>query len=697
MTAPDKKYKILVVEDEVVVARDIMEQLATLGYGVVGHTTRGEDVLAMAQQQSPDLVLLDIELAGAVDGIAIAQMLRTQLALPVVFLTAYDADDTLARAKLVEPYGYLLKPFSERELRTVLEMALYKSQIEAKLRESVTRTQAILDNMLDGVIAIDTQGLIQSCNPAACRIFGYTAEDVLGHNVAMLMPQPHQAQHDHYLQLNQSTGRAHAIGESRQVMGLRHDGTGFPLSMALSEVLIGGQTTFIGILRDLSLQQQNAEEIHRLVFFDQLTGLPNRHWLKEHIVQFAVDSSRSGKHAALLLLDLDDFKKTNDTYGLETGDLLLKQVALRIKSTVRAGDAVARVGGDEFVVLLQGLSANSEEAATQVEVTARNVLQSLSASYTLGQFECTSTSSLGVVIFLGTSQSVDELLKRLDIALYQAKNAGRNTLRFFDAEMQSAVLAHSARLAELRHGLAHNEFVLHYQPQVNRHGMIVGAEALVRWLHPTRGLVPPFEFIALAEETKMILPLGQWVLEQACRQVKAWSANPVTASWSMAVNVSALQFAQVDFVDRVEAALQKSGANPNCLKLELTESMLVRDVSGVIAKMKQIKGFGVSFSLDDFGTGYSSLSYLKLLPLDQLKIDQSFVRDLLTDPNDAAIAHAVIALGHSLGLKVIAEGVEIREQRDILAGLHCDAFQGYFFGRPMTLTGLTEFSDKNNS
>ena len=688
MTTPDKP-RILVVEDEMLVARDILEQLVLLGYEAIGHATRGEDVLRLAEQLRPDLVLMDIQLAGPMDGIAAAQTLRTQLSLPVVFLTAFDADDTLARAKLVQPYGYLLKPFSERELRTVLEMALYKCQAEARLRESADRTQAILDNMIDGVITINALGIMQSCNPAACRFFGYSEEEALGQNVAMLMPEPHRAQHDGYLLNDQRAGKLCVVGVSREVVGQRRNGTTFPLSVALSEVQNNGQTVFIGILRDLSLQQHNTQEIHRLAFYDQLTGLPNRHSLMARIEQALTDSARTGQYAALLLLDLDDFKKINDTHGLMAGDQLLIQAGARLKATVRASDAVTRLGGDEFALLLPALGEQQDTAATFAEASAAHLLGVLSQSYSLSDLHCQTTVSIGIVVFQGAAQNTDDLLKKADIALYQAKDGGRNTLRFFDAAMQAAALAHAERLADLRRGLAQKEFVLYYQPQVNHQSDIIGVEALVRWQHATRGLVPPMEFIPLAEESKLILPLGQWVLETACAQIRAWANKPLTEPWTMAVNVSALQFAQADFVEKVAYALQSTGANPARLKLELTESMLIRDVSAVIAKMKYIRALGVSFSLDDFGTGYSSLSYLKLLPLDQLKIDRSFVRDLLTDPNDAAIAHAVIALGHSLGLAVIAEGVETTQQRDMLAKLDCDAFQGYLFGKPMPVDLLT--------
>jgi EAL domain-containing protein (putative c-di-GMP-specific phosphodiesterase class I) len=300
------------------------------------------------------------------------------------------------------------------------------------------------------------------------------------------------------------------------------------------------------------------------------------------------------------------------------------------------------------------------------------------------------TPSLGIVVFLGQAQAAESLMQNAEIAMYQAKDAGRGTFRFFDPAMQIAAMARTERVLDLQRALDQHEFLLHYQTQVNREGEPIGAEALVRWQHAERGLVSPVEFIPLAEETRLILPLGRWVLEQACRQLARWALEPGKAQWTMSVNVSALQFAQADFVASVVCAITESGANAHHLKLELTESMLVNDVQDVIAKMNALKDHHVKFSLDDFGTGYSSLSYLKLLPLDQLKIDQSFVRDLLSDSNDAAIAHAIVALGHSLGLQVIAEGVETLAQRDLLAHIQCDAFQGYYFARPVAAYALAE-------
>jgi predicted signal transduction protein with EAL and GGDEF domain len=363
-----------------------------------------------------------------------------------------------------------------------------------------------------------------------------------------------------------------------------------------------------------------------------------------------------------------------------------------LRACVREGDTVARLGGDEFVVLLEALNPLAIEAASQSELVALQILESLGQPYLLRGLSHSSTPSIGIVEFMEDQQTLEDLLKMADVAMYQAKAAGRNTLCFFDPAMQAAATAHTAMEKDLRKGVAESEFVLHYQIQVNGQGEPTGAEALVRWHHIARGMVSPAHFIPLAEETGLILPLGQWVLETACEQLVRWAKNPATAHWTMAVNVSASQFAQASFVANVDTALKKTGANPYLLKLELTESMLVTDVDAIITKMNAIKQRGVAFSLDDFGTGYSSLTYLKRLPLTQLKIDQSFVRDVLTDASDAVIARTILALGHSLGMTVIAEGVETAEQHQLLSSMGCDAFQGYYFGRPISAEALAEYA-----
>jgi diguanylate cyclase (GGDEF)-like protein/PAS domain S-box-containing protein len=432
------------------------------------------------------------------------------------------------------------------------------------------------------------------------------------------------------------------------------------------------------------LERQAAEsEIQRLALHDPLTRLPNRQLLLDRMQHALAICARTRSAGALLLIDLDNFKTLNETLGHATGDQLLQQVAARLAKGVRNSDTVARLGGDEFVVMLEDLGQGSAEAAARARGVGEEILAALNLPYQLAGRPRFSSPSIGITLFHQEDADVSELLKRADLAMYQAKAAGRNTLRFFDPDMQKAVAERAALEADFRQGLQNEEFLLHYQPQVDREGYPTGAEALVRWRHPRRGLVSPAEFIPLAEETGLILPLGQWVLESACQQMAIWAARPDTASLTMAVNVSARQFRHPDFVAQVLAVLERTGADPRQLKLELTEGSLIEDFETTIAKMIVLKAQGVGFSLDDFGTGYSSLAYLKRLPLDQLKIDQSFVRDVLTDANDSTIARTIVALGQSLGLAVIAEGVETEAQRDFLARHNCDAFQGYLFSRPL--------------
>jgi diguanylate cyclase (GGDEF)-like protein/PAS domain S-box-containing protein len=683
------KPRILIVEDEAIIALDIGQQLARLGYETVGHASEGEEAVRMAGESRPDLVLMDIQLGGDMDGIAAAKLIRERHRLPIVFLTAFAADDILARAKLIEPFGYILKPFSERELRTVLEMALYKHQADQSLIEAADHTRMILDNMLDGVITIDPEGRIASLNQAACRLFGYEREEVLGHNVTMLIPEPHKRHHDGYLRIYRDTGEARMIGMPREVEGLHRDGSLIPLSLAVSKMEHLGQTSFIGVVRDTTQRRNDMEKIRQLAFYDHLTGLPNRRLLMDRLRHAMASSDRTGHQCALMFLDLDHFKLLNDTMGHEMGDLLLQQVASRLGTCVSDRDAVARLGGDEFVLLLETLGTSVREAAALAEAIANQVLSTLGKPYTLRDITYNMTPSIGIVMFGGGQIALNELLKRADVAMYQAKAAGRNGACFYDPAIQAAATERAQLVVEMRRGLECGEFMLYYQPQVDRTGRVIGAEALVRWNHPANGTMLPEEFISLAEETSMILPLGQWVLETACAQLVVLARHPETADWSIAINVSALQFAQANFVAQVDKALKSTGANPTRLKLELTESMLAVNMDDIIAKMKAINSWGGVFSLDDFGTGYSSLSYLKSLPLAQLKIDQSFVRDLLTDPSDAVIARTIVALGHSLGLAVIAEGVETREQRDLLIDMDCDAFQGNYFGRPGPVSLLT--------
>jgi diguanylate cyclase (GGDEF)-like protein/PAS domain S-box-containing protein len=454
--------------------------------------------------------------------------------------------------------------------------------------------------------------------------------------------------------------------------------------MSASAIMVEGELCFLCVLRDISDAKLAEEEIRSLAFYDPLTKLPNRRQLQEQLRTSMTFSLESGRKLALLFVDLDNFKIVNDTLGHHTGDQLLQDVAQRLIECARKVGTVGRLGGDEFVVLLEDLSETTEEAAAQAKVVAEKVLARIEEPYQIDGRETISTCSIGITVFGDNSGNINEVLQQADIAMYQAKAAGRNGISFFAPALQAAVNARAVLEEDLRQGIKLQQFLLYYQAQVED-GRVIGAEVLLRWQHPRRGILFPGEFISLAEETRQILPLGNWALESACKQLAVWAGDKKTASIKVAVNISAMQWRQPDFVEAVLTVVKRTGANPRNLQLELTESTLVENVEDMIAKMTALKSHGLSFSVDDFGTGYSSLAYLKRLPLDQLKIDRSFVRDLLVDASSASIAQAIISLSHALGLSVIAEGVESERQLEILADLGCHAYQGYLFSRPVPL------------
>jgi diguanylate cyclase (GGDEF)-like protein/PAS domain S-box-containing protein len=441
---------------------------------------------------------------------------------------------------------------------------------------------------------------------------------------------------------------------------------------------------FVTSFHDITEFRKATAEIERLAYHDPLTGLPNRLLLTDRLRQALVSSAR-GRAGALLLIDLDNFKSLNDTLGHDIGDMLLQQVSRHLGSCIREGDTVARMGGDEFLVMLLDLSEKPIEAAAQAESIGEKILAAINQPYQLGTHVYRCSASIGVTLFSDNSKATDELMKQADIAMYQAKKAGRNALRFFDLQMQESISARVSLESELHNAIEFQQFHLHYQIQEDSSHRPLGAEALIRWIHPTRGLVSPAQFIPLSEETGLIIPIGLWVLETACAQLKAWQQDALTRGLTLAVNVSAKQFRQADFVAQVQAAVQRHAILPKMLKLELTESLLQENIEETISAMNALNEIGIQFSLDDFGTGYSSLQYLKRLPLDQLKIDQSFVHDIGIDSNNKAVVSAIIAMARSLDLDVIAEGVETEEQRQLLLEYGCTQFQGYLFGRPVAI------------
>ena len=571
-------------------------------------------------------------------------------------------------------------PVVDSEGRTSHFVGITRDITESRQIQQELRIAAKAFESLHGIMVTDAKGIILRVNQAFTDLTGYSAGDAVGRTPAMLKSGRHdQAFYADMWRQLAATGAWYG-----EIWDRRKNGEIFPKWQTISAVrgLDGQITHYVAAFTDISESKAAEDEIRQLAFFDPLTRLPNRRLLLDRLQHGLAASARNRHHGALLFIDLDNFKNLNDSLGHDKGDLLLQHVAARLTECVRAGDTVSRLGGDEFVLMLEDLSENQRDAAAQAEVVGEKIVEALNQDYQLGAQEYHCTPSIGITLYCGQDASVDELLQQADLAMYQAKAAGRNTLRFFQPDMQSAVTIRSTLEADLRKGLREHQFMLFYQPQVGAEGQLTGVEALVRWRHPLRGLIAPNEVIPLAEETGLILPLGQWVLETACARLAVWGKDPDKAHLTMAVNVSARQFHHQDFVDQVMATLDHTGANPQHLKLELTESLFLADVEDTIVKMTALKAAGVSFSLDDFGTGYSSLSYLKRLPLDQLKIDQSFIRDVLTDPNDAAIARTIVALAQSMGLAVIAEGVETEAQREFLASHNCFAFQGFLFGKP---------------
>jgi len=557
-------------------------------------------------------------------------------------------------------------------------------RIEEELAHQKAHLARVVNAMPDMVFLKDAQGVYLSVNPVFERFAGRPERQIVGCSDFDLVAQLEAERFRNYDLRAMQAWQPLVYEETLTFAEDGYQGQFETIKTPIRD-LHGRVTGVLGVCRDITDRKRAEQEIERLAFFDALTGLPNRRLLLDRLQRSIAACQRTRNLGALLFIDLDNFKDLNDTLGHDMGDQLLAQVATRLVGSVREADTVARFGGDEFVVMLEALAPQLPQAAAQAETVAEKLLASLNQPFELDGAQHYSTPSIGITLFGDERLSVDELLKRADLAMYQAKAAGRNTQRFFDPDMQAAVNARSNLEADLRQGLARGELLVHYQPVVDHQSQLMGAEALVRWRHPQRGMISPGDFIPLAEQTGLILPLGQYVLQTACRQLQRWAEHPDTAHLSISVNVSARQFRQAGFVAEVLQTLHSHQADPRRLKLELTESLLLGDIEDTIARMVQLKSEGVGFALDDFGTGYSSLSYLKRLPLDQVKIDQSFVRDVLADPNDAAIVRTILALAKSLDLQVVAEGVETTGQLSFLRLHGCEGFQGFLFGRPVPI------------
>jgi len=552
-----------------------------------------------------------------------------------------------------------------------------RKQIEADLRIAATAFE-----VEEGIIITDDKQVIIRVNKAFTTLTGYSAQEAIGNTPAILSSGIHPP--TFYHEMWETVERDHFW--QGEVHNHRKDGTLFIEWLTITAVVddLGEVTNYVGNFSDITVHREAEKEIKQLAFYDVLTGLPNRRMLNDRLTYSQLSSARNNQLCAVIFLDLDNFKSLNDFKGHATGDLILIELAQRIKKHVREVDTVSRQGGDEFVILLDQLGKDKEKAAEYAEGIAEKLLTVISQPFWIDDYEYQATASLGIYLFLGLDDDSNEIFKRADAAMYRAKKLGRNRVCFYDPEMQKVLEKRLAMESDLKRAIP-DQLQLYFQPQITDDAILTGAEVLLRWSHPQQGFVSPAQFIELAEETSLIIPMGEWVLDAACRQIKKWEHNPETEHLVLAVNVSARQFRQADFVDVVISKLQTIDINPSRLKLELTESLAIEDVDATIATMGRIRETGVTFSLDDFGTGQSSLTYLKRLPFEQVKIDRSFVNEVLTDKNDAALVKTIIGMAENLNLSVIAEGVEIKEQVEFLKQHGCHNFQGYYFGKPVPL------------
>lgn len=559
-----------------------------------------------------------------------------------------------------------------------------QKQSELITRDSLRLQQAILDTMVDGLITTDKYGTIQLCNPACEKLFGYSTEELIGKNVSVLMPESYSKHHDKHMENYRVSEKKYSImGRTRDLTGKRKNGSVFPLEISVSETEHKGFTLYVALIRDITEAKNQQMAIERLAYLDPLTQLANRRLMDDRIVQLMAQSTRSNSYFALLIIDLDDFKNINDSLGHRIGDKLLIELSHRISSSIWHGDTAARLGGDEFCLLLTSLGENELQAMERARLVAARVLNQISKPFITDGKKLITSASIGVTTFRGESIDPDGLLKQADIAMYEAKKDGKNRISLFNHAMEERVLVRLERQADLRQAISEGSLCVYYQPKVDQTSKVVGLEALVRWQHPVDGWISPEEFIPIAEDHQLILPLGDFVLQQAMKDMESWLAINPDLNWTLAVNISQYQLSSEQFLNQIESVLNGSCVDPKTLVLEVTESALAEQIECSIQRMNALKALGITFSLDDFGTGYSSLAYLKQLPINELKIDRSFLQDLPDGIDDVKIVNSILSLAKALGLSVVAEGVENAEQWHFLINGKCDQFQGYYFSRPL--------------
>ena len=704
---------ILTIDDEENIRDSFRMFLEDYDYQVF-EARNGQEGLEIFFREKPDLVLCDLRMPE-IDGLEVIKTIKEESPdTPIIVVSGTgiigDAIEAIHRGA----WNYLLKPIQDMSVllhainqamersRLIIENRVYQEHLEeevtkrtqalqkaikdlnqshVKLKDSEQKYRVIFDNLQDVYLEMQLDGKITEISPSISHISQYTREEILNTNVTQIFPNL----------LNREQLFSQLRVENKILDYELHlqdkNGTLIPCSLNASYQTGKNQVEdkICATLRDVTDRKQAEARIEHLAFYDALTELPNRRLLLDRLEQNISRSHRYGHFGAMLFLDLDRFKNINDSLGHPIGDALLKEVSRRLVLDLRAEDTVSRLGGDEFVMLLSDLGNDPANAAAIAQQKAENIKIRLAEKYLIDGHELHITPSIGVAMFpsdKSNRETGDDILRYADTAMYRAKDDGRDTIRFFLPSMQAAADARLATEKELRHALNRGELSLFFQPQVNNQGVILGAETLARWQHPQKGFISPATFIPIAEATGLILPIGEWVLRTACEHLKNWLDNGLSIQ-HLAVNVSPRQFRQPNFVNQVKTILEQTGADPARLGLELTEGMVIDNISDTIEKMEALKELGIELSIDDFGTGYSSLAYLQKMPLDILKIDQSFVRDIETDRNDAAIVDTIISMANHLGLRVIAEGVETRFELDFLEKKGCPLYQGYLFSKPV--------------
>ncbi|MBJ7313906.1 EAL domain-containing protein [Rugamonas sp. CCM 8940] len=714
------KGEVLIVEDTPASLKLLSDLLTEVGY-YVRQAPNGELALWTAQSRPPELILLDIRMPG-IDGFEVCRRLKESDSaelrqVPVIFLSAQHDTDDKVRGFALGAVDFIPKPFqteeilartdahvrlgraqkalaAERELleQRVAERTAELAELAASLAQEVERRRAneeflrlasqVFEATQDAIVITDTAGVIAASNPAFTRISGYSAAEVVGQSVRQLHAGEQNAA---ALQLLQQAlwSTAHWSGE---ILARRKNGDTYPglLSVSCVKDAAGAVVNYVAVFMDITERKAEQHLIDFLSNHDALTGLPNRLLARQRFEHTMAAARREGQCVAVMCLDLDRFKSINDSFGPQVGDRALQVVARFLSQTVGEGDTVTRQGGDEFQIILQ-----DDVQLGRTLALAQRVLAGLRTELAIDGQQIALTSSIGIAVSPSDGVDLDELVRNADTALFRAKETGRDNYAFFTERMDAEIRDKLAIQAQLRGAIARDEFEVHYQPQMClRTGVMLGAEALLRWDNAVLGKVPPNRFIPLAEEYGMVNAIGEWVLESVCAQIKLWHDEGL-GDIKVAVNLSAGQFGHDNTVAFVEATLRHFGIAPANLGLEITEGTVMGDPDKAVAALKRLKDIGVSISLDDFGTGYSSLGYLKRFPIDVLKIDKSFVDDVTTNANDAAIALSVISLAHNLNLRVIAEGVETRAQVDFLAERGCDEMQGYYFSRPLAAPAFT--------